>query len=342
MGCAEYSCGSTIVSPTGYLTRRTHWSAMVRSQENEAPNGEVSMGGLDTATFGRTGLEVTRLGYGAMEIRDAPSGRQATEDDARTILNAVLDAGINFIDTSIDYGRSEEFIGKYISHRRSEFYLASKCGCAVVSDPALGRHVFTRENIVAGVNQSLARMRTDHLDAVQFHSSLTRQEIEEGEGIETLLDLKQEGKIRFLGSSSSLPNLADHIVMGVFDVFQIPYSALQRDHEDLIASAAEGGAGTIIRGGVAKGQDLGQNETWRKFDEAKLDQLREDGESRTAFMLRFTLSHANLHTTIVGTKDPAHLQENVEAALRGALSPDTYTEAKSRLDEAGVKPAEAS
>ena len=45
------------------------------------------------------------------------------------ILNAVLDSGINYIDTSIDYGQSEEFIGQFLSHRRSEFYLATKCGC---------------------------------------------------------------------------------------------------------------------------------------------------------------------------------------------------------------------
>ena len=67
---------------------------------------------------GPTGLKVTPLGYGAMAVRDV------TEDLAETVLNAVLDAGANFIDTSIDYGSSEEFIGTYISHRRSEFYLA--------------------------------------------------------------------------------------------------------------------------------------------------------------------------------------------------------------------------
>src|SRR6266851_9999986 len=81
--------------------------------------------------LGRTGLPVTVLGYGAMELRGVPRGRDVTEAQAETILNAVLDAGINYIDTSIDYGLSEERIGRYISHRRSEFYLASKCGCLV-------------------------------------------------------------------------------------------------------------------------------------------------------------------------------------------------------------------
>ena len=76
---------------------------------------------LTTKTLGRTGLEVTQLGYGAMEVRGSRiwGGRPVTEEQADTILNAVLDAGINFIDTSNDYGRSEEFIGKYLASRRS-------------------------------------------------------------------------------------------------------------------------------------------------------------------------------------------------------------------------------
>lgn len=86
---------------------------------------------LPKRELGRTGLQVTVLGYGAMELRGAPRARPTTDEQANTILNAVLDAGINYIDTSIDYGVSEERIGHYISHRRSEYYLASKCGCVV-------------------------------------------------------------------------------------------------------------------------------------------------------------------------------------------------------------------
>ena len=294
--------------------------------------------GLTTSVLGRTGLEVTRLGYGAMAVRDVD------EDVAESILNAVLDAGINFIDTSIDYGRSEELIGKYISRRRSEFYLASKCGCAVISDPALGRHVFTRENIVAGVNQSLTRMRTDYLDFVQFHVSPSKETLEENGAIDALRDLQSEGKIRFLGSSSTLPEITDHLDMEVFDEFQIPYSALEREHEGVITKSAESGIGTVIRGGVAQGEPgegRGRGERWQNFREAKLDELRlEEGESRSAFVLRFTLTHPHIDTIIAGTKNPAHLRENLEAVQRGPLPADTYEEAKRRLDEVGVRTAQ--
>src|SRR5688500_20278405 len=89
---------------------------------------------LPTSVLGRTGLDVTRLSFGAMEIRGSRiwDGRPVTDQQAETILNTVLDAGINFIDTANDYGRSEELIGKYIAHRRQEYILATKCGCTVV------------------------------------------------------------------------------------------------------------------------------------------------------------------------------------------------------------------
>ena len=296
---------------------------------------------LSTAVLGRTGIRVTRLGYGGAALA-------ATDDqNAESILNAVLDAGINLIDTSPDYGRSEEFIGKYISHRRSEFYLASKCGCAVLPEAkAVGKHVYTRENIIAGVNQSLARMKTEYLDVVQFHGSPSKDTLDEDAAIETLRDLQREGKLRFLGSSSTLPNIEDHSQMGVFDEFQIPYSALEREHEDWITELANAGMGTVIRGGAAKGEpgasSQGPADRWEKFDQAKLDELREEGESRTAFVLRHTLSHPRVHTTIVGTQNNDHLRENLKAALRGPLPPDVYAEANRRLDEIGEKPAEVS
>ncbi len=105
---------------------------------------------LPRRTLGKTGLAVTTLGYGAMELRGAPRGPEISDAEAERILNAVLDSGINFIDTSIDYGRSEELIGKFISSRRGEYYLASKCGC-VVGAPGGSDHVHTAENIRTGV-----------------------------------------------------------------------------------------------------------------------------------------------------------------------------------------------
>ncbi|MHC4094164.1 MAG: aldo-keto reductase family protein, partial [Planctomycetota bacterium] len=131
--------------------------------------------------------------------------------------------------------------------------------------------------------------------------------------------------------------------MGVFDVMQIPYSALQREHETLITTAADAGIGTVIRGGVAKGEPGESGVTaanaWELFEKAGLDELRAGGESRTSFMLRFTLSHPDVHTTIVGTLNPDHLADNAATAAKGALAADVYEEAKVRLARAGEGPA---
>src|SRR5437868_4908032 len=94
------------------------------------------MAELPRRRLGRTDMEVSTLGYGAMELRGGDRGRPVTEEQAETVLNAVLDSGINYIDTSIDYGVSEERIGKFLAHRRDEFFLASKCGCWVEGMPA--------------------------------------------------------------------------------------------------------------------------------------------------------------------------------------------------------------
>ncbi len=305
------------------------------------------MAELPKRQLGRTGLQVTMLGYGAMEIRGAPRGRDVTDQQAETILHAALDAGINYIDTSIDYGVSEERIGRHIGHRRSEYYLASKCGCLVGAPPAprgqTSPHVFTRDNILKGVEQSLARLRTDYLDVLQFHVSPSRQTLEKDGALETVLELKRAGTTRFVGMSGTLPNLVDHVAMGVFDVFQIPYSAVEREHEAIISAAAKAGAGIVIRGGAAKGAPTeGKHEgvQWDRWQKVHLRDLL-DGLTPMEFILRFTFTHPDLHTNIVGTIDPAHLQHNVEVLKQGPLPADVYAEAKRRLDAAGSTPRQA-
>jgi aryl-alcohol dehydrogenase-like predicted oxidoreductase len=297
---------------------------------------------MEMRTLGRTGLKVSALGYGAMEVRGSRiwGGRPVNEEQATSILNAVLDAGINFIDTSNDYGRSEEFIGKYISSRRSEFILATKCGCTVVrkdENTDDTPHVWTRENLFRGLNESLTRMNTDYVDVMQLHNPSVEQ-VEQGDLVVVLQEMKQQGKVRWIGCSSTLPHINTYIDWNVFDVYQIPYSGLERAHENVITTAAKAGAGIIDRGGVARGEPgagLGGADRWQKFEAARLDELREADESRTAFLLRFLLSHPDIHTTIVGTLIPAHLEENIAIAARGPLSAEVYAEAKKRLDGVG-------
>jgi aryl-alcohol dehydrogenase-like predicted oxidoreductase len=266
-------------------------------------------------------------------------GQPITPKTAETVLNSVLDAGINYIDTAIDYGVSEIYIGQYLAHRRAEYVLASKCGCPVDVAPNLGDglapHVFTRANIIAGVEQSLARLQTDYLDVVQVHNGPSVATIRSENVIDTLLDLQRAGKVRFIGSSaSSVSDITDHIALGVFDVVQMPYSALEREFATAITAAARCGAGTVIRGGIARGgPGIGRGDAtlWSQFDAAGLDDLL-DGTSRSEFMLRYTMSNPDLTTTIVGTLNLGHLEENLAAARKGPLPRALYAEATRRLD----------
>jgi aryl-alcohol dehydrogenase-like predicted oxidoreductase len=203
--------------------------------------------------------------------------------------------------------------------------------------------VFTRENILAGVEQSLARMRTDYLDVLQFHSSPSRRTLEEHGALETVQELKRARTIRFIGMSGTLPNLTDHIAMGVFDVFQIPYSAVEREHEAAIAAAAKGGAGIVVRGGAAKGAPTeGKHEgvQWDRWQKVEFRDLL-DGLTPMEFILRFTFTHPDLHTNIVGTINPAHLQHNLDVVRQGPLPEGVYAEAKRRLEAAGSAPRTA-
>jgi len=287
-------------------------------------------------TLGRTGLKVTQLGYGAMEIRGPKvwGGRAVSEAQAEAILNAVLDAGINFIDTAPDYGLSEERIGRYISGRRSEYFLATKCGCDPkdVGDHWETPHTWTRDRLLRNIEESLRAMRTDHVDLLQLHNPRD-ENTPWDELIQTLSDVRAQGMTRFIGVSHTLPLLTKCIEMNVFDTFQIPYSCLEPQHYDAITQAAKSGAGVIIRGGIARGgpeSDVAVQERVDVWQKAGLDELLA-GMTPAELVLRHTLGHPHCHTTIVGTMNPVHVSDNVAAAGRAPLPEQLYEGIRRRV-----------
>ncbi len=296
---------------------------------------------METRKFGTTGMEVTTLGYGAMEFR------HVDETQAGRLLEGVLDAGINFIDTSPDYGPSEDRIGKWIAHRRDEYFLATKCGCNVPKqggDDAPG-HIWTGAQVRHNIEHSLKRLNTDYVDVWQVHSA-PPDELAQSDVLETMLRIKEEGKVRHIAVSMSgasagrgYGQLRPYLDgdWDQFEAIQVWYSALARASEDAMTEAANRGKGMIIRGVV---RTVEPYESLTDFvNKAGLDDLRASGESAAQFLLRFALSHAALHTTIIGTKSLDHLADNIKAVEAGPLAPDVLTEAKSRLAAAGITPA---
>ena len=184
-------------------------------------------------------------------------------------------------------------------------------------------------------------MRTDYLDVLQFHISPSRQTLEEHGALETVLELKRAGTIRFVGMSGTLPNLTDHIAMGVFDVFQIPYSAVEREHESDHRGRGRAGAGIVIRGGAAKGAPTeGKHEgvQWERWQQVRLDDLL-GGMTPMEFILRFTFTHPRpAHEHRRDDQPGPSPAQRRRACGEGPLPADVYAEAKRRLDAAGSSP----
>lgn len=305
------------------------------------------MSDLQRRRLGEDGPEVTVLGFGAMELRGTPhrNPRPLEESVAAEVLNTVLDEGITFIDTSVDYALSEERIGAHIGSRRDEYVLASKAGCPLGfhpdAPPGPLPHDYSAANIRAGVEQSLRRLRTDRLDLVQLHISPSLEVLRRDGAVETLAALRDEGKILAFGVSSTLPEIDDHLRINEFSALQVPFSALERALESRIELAGRLGFGIIVRGGVAQAGKRekttadGRPVVW---DDTGLDELR-DGETQQGFLLRYAISTPGVSTIIAGTANPEHVRANAEAARRGPLPDDVYAEARRRLDDAGITSA---
>ena len=314
---------------------------------------------LPTTILGRTDLEVTRLGYGGLELKGpAVDGRDLTDIEASEVLHAVLDSGINLIDTADCYGISEETIGKHLSRRRSEYVLATKAGCHRDAPPSGGAKDFTREGLVYNVERSLRRLRTDHIDLLQLHTPVVKRgnrlvlgHAEREEVIATLEDMRDQGKFRWLGISTNLPHVAHFYNWDVFDAFMLPYSLFQREHEEWITKLSGSGLGTIIRSGAARGEPdhegsvaylqgvlLSPETRWRYFQTLDLDSLRDPGESRVAFILRYCLAHPGIDTIINGTINLDELRENVRTVERGPLPRDVFDEVNRRVSTVDMVP----
>lgn len=298
---------------------------------------------MEKRILGKTGLSVSRLAYGGMELGPISEGT------AVTLLNAALDAGINYFDTSPEYANSEYFIGKAISHRRDEFILATKC-CDNMrgNGPA---YTFDRQTVLENIDESLRLLKTDHIDILQIHGVLPEflPGGEKGEVMETMRELKKAGKVLHLGLTirNSGPhdyaypalhgyrNILTFAAWEDIEVIQLVYGAMTRLSENVIDKAHEDYGTGIIARGVLKRYDNFYDARWA---DSKLDELLEEGETRNDFLIRYVLTHPSITAGVTGTRGTIHLAENVRAAERGPLSPEVYAEAKRRLARVGCIP----
>lgn len=300
---------------------------------------------MEMRMLGKTGLFVSALGFGTMELGKLDFA------GAEKVLNTALDHGINFIDSSPCYGITEEYVGRAIAHRRSEYVLATKTGCHVDHEGrfTLGPdHVWTREQILHNIDRSLELLKTDHIDVWQLHGIMPEflPDGKDGEVMRAVEDVQKSGRVSHVAfscrnggpSQEMYPALFGYhacktfFSWNKFAAVQLIYGALTRTNEQVIDAAKNLGMGVICRGVVKKYFD-----TYDKlYEDAKLAELCAPGEDKITFLIRFALTHPNISTVIIGTKDEGHLLQNIEAAVKGPLSSGVYAEAKKRLSGVGV------
>jgi aryl-alcohol dehydrogenase-like predicted oxidoreductase len=276
--------------------------------------------------FGKTGLRVSPLGFGG-----APIGYLAAEQQQVTrILNLLLDAGVNVIDTAECYPGSEPLIGQAVGHRRKEFVLVTKCGHQA---EGLSGAEWSPQLITQTVDRSLTRLRTDHLDVVLLHSG-AMSVLQRGDALAALAKARAAGKIRFLGYSGDNEEAAFAAGLPEVDVIETSVNICDQSNLDsVLPKARERNLGVLAKRPIANAAwKSAQRGIYTEYAQPYAQRLRAmgltphdlgfQGDPDSAWpeiALRFTLAQPGVHVAITGTTDPDNARKNLAIAERGPL-----------------------
>ena len=294
---------------------------------------------MEYRKLGSSDLKVSVIGYGAWGIGGAPFWNNEGHTKSLNSIKKAYDRGINFFDTAPVYGfgHSEELIGKALKPVRDKVILATKCGLRWDKE-ALGsiRKDASRNSILEEIDQSLKRLDTDVIDLYQVH--WPDVETEPKETMETLLELQQKGKIRYIGVSNySVEQIQDCLKFGKIVSLQPEFSLLARDiQKDTVPVCLENDIGIIAYSPLSSGVLTGKYDKNTKFEDwrskgiigtftgegfvrniAKVDQLKEiaDKEGKTCAQtaVNWVLRQEGLATALVGVKNQDQVEENLKA-----------------------------
>lgn len=282
---------------------------------------------METVALGSTGIQVSRLGIGLSEIGSTPM--QFSEVEA--LLNGGLDIGINFLDTAAAYGVSEELVGKTVSHRRSEYALASKCGRVPGGSQD---EAWTAQAVTDSIDRSLRLLQTDYVDLMQLHSCSV-EILERGEAIDALLKARDAGKARFVGYSGDNEAAMWAVESGIFQTLQTSFSLVdQKARDGLFAAAEAKGMGIIIKRPIGNGV-WGRAEVTNPYAQQYFERHQamsaqgslEGDDDPIRMAMGFTFAHPEVDTAIVGTTNLRHLQSNAAMLDEGLSVPESTMEA---------------
>lgn len=294
---------------------------------------------MDYRTLGRTGLKASVIGLGG----GGPS-RLGQRDNVNTtaesadILRMGFDAGINFIDTAEAYG-TEEIVGQALKGRdRTAIILSTK--------KSTGKNTISADDLRSGLEQNLARLQTDYIDIYHLHGVAPENYAHCREVlVPVLLDLKQQGKIRFLGITEAWNTDVQHTMLqdalrdDVWDVMMVGFNLLnQTARESVLQPALRQNIGILIMFAVRLA--LSKPERLREtlemlIAQGQVDPAEIDLENPLSFAIggaggidlpdlayRFCHQEPGVHVTLSGTGNPAHLQANIDSFSRPPLPED--------------------
>ena len=257
---------------------------------------------MEPRRFGRTGLEVSRIGFGGMTIP------HVSKEQAVAAVNRALDLGVNFIDTARAYGNgdSEDKIGEVMKTRRDECYLSSR-------SPKMDY-----EGMKQAIDESLRTLGVDYIDLYEPHdvsrTSMYEQLMSEDGAIKALHEAKESGKIRFIGVTGHNWGLMQKLLRsGHFDAALVTYNIANREAEEaVIPLARELDIGLFVMKVFGNSQLLG------------LSPVDEDRNPTVEECLRFALSSDAFPMILTGVKSPEEIEQNV--AIANSYEPLTEAE----------------
>lgn len=248
--------------------------------------------------FGKTGIMVSALGFGAMRLPQE-------DEDAVRVMQRAFELGVNYLDTARAYGESERRCGMALKGWRDKVYVSTK-------NPL-------RDNTIEGwwerLNTSLEQLETDYIDFYQVVHGLGwdvyNDFLVKGGGMEAVRKAQDQGLIKYVCFSchDTPANMIKLIDTGEFDGFTLQYNLLDRSNEEPIAYACEKGMGVVVMGPVGGGRLGSPSQQIREM-------IRSDARSSAEVALRFVLGNANVSTAISGMSTVEMVEENAATASR--------------------------
>ncbi|MBF0479772.1 MAG: aldo/keto reductase [Candidatus Omnitrophica bacterium] len=278
-------------------------------------------------------IKIPRIALGTWVYSGDVWGKVEETECIQTI-NTALDLGINMIDTApiYGYGASEIIIGKAVKPRRKEVILATKCG--LIGRGADIKHNLSKKSILTEVETSLKRLQTDYIDIYQCHWPDSNTPIEET--MSTLLKLKEQGKVRFIGVSNFTSTLLEEAEQyTAISTLQNQYSILDRTIETkALPYTRKHKINVFCYGPLAGGILTGKYKTEPEFKGADtrnffykyyhgdvfkkvtqmVDTLRSFGKPLNQVAINWLLAQEGISTVLVGCRNVQQLKQNAEAA----------------------------